>query len=665
MQEAETEFFQEPSDGQFRAREDNLLETVRDNARKDWVLRWYAEDFSWDGLVDQEWFAPDPDNPGRSIKRTLQDYWRVPTETEVKLLYESIKDGRLNFTYPKNCRSEAKKKKFLSERPLSDEALIALDLLIQVGGRYWHVAHAPIYDEAGNIISSYDQNIMWFKNSGQSELFDLRAEKSRPQVPRHAPSVNSQSKQSLAQFSGCQFRFLSVRAAPQTRDTEQHRKDSSFGAQFDWALFQSEVIWSDVNFLRGSSFEDACFVSHARFEYSKFKEISFMDSVFLDEATFTDAEFEGDSFFDAMFILGYASFIDTTFHGTASFDSVKMCGVVHFDGTFFKDTILFSDCIFIEDFSFEAVAAPLVESTDKRRMLLQSLFKDTVFLSEANFQNRLFTEQVDFSRASFYDRAKFYNCTFHPNVTFTPSRFHTLAKTNSVTFDRLGNPLDPSKKVTRVNVAGCPEGMEALIENKRQQTLSATKSSGWFEDREQDFRNLKDHMGKLSATTERQDFHALEIAARMRRATGVTPFEKFIGRFYQLASNYGRNPIRPLIGIAAIFIISVFGTGLLADRLQTGPSAPCLFAWSQPNCEFAVLPNSESQESRIWKEIIAQNAQRTVFPVFRVKSEFGTTKEVEARFPLMSTGLTLLQTGLSIALIFLFLLTIKRRFQMS
>ena len=665
MQEDNTEFVYGSGDEQFQAPEDMLLANLRDNARKSWILRWYAEDFSWEGLANRDWFAPDPDNPGDSIKRTLQDYWRIPSAAEVKLLYDIIEAGTLNVTYPRRCTSKVKKKNFLLERPLSDEALLALDLLIEVDGRYWHAAHTPIYDQAGKTISTYDQNIFWFQNDGQIELFELRAMESQPQTPRHSPSIDNQSKQSLAQFTGCQFRFINVKAEPDTRGTDNQRQNSAFGAQFDWALFQKEIIWNDVDFLIGTSFQDACFISDARFEYSNFKEISFMDSVFLDEATFNDVEFEGDSFFDGTFIIGYTSFIDATFQGTASFDSVKMCGVVQFDGAFFKDTILFSDCLFVEEFSFEAVAAPLVESTDKRRMLLQTLFKDTVFLSEASFQNRLFTEQVDFSRASFYDRAKFYNCTFHPNVTFTPSKFHTLLKKNSVTFDRRGDPLDPAHSATRVNVAECPDGMEALIENKRRQTLNASGSSGWYGDREQDFRNLKDHMGKLSATTERQDFHALEIAARMRRTTGVTLFEKIIGRFYKVASNYGRDPIRPLIGIAAIFVISVLGTGLMADRLQTGPSAPCLFAWSQPQCEFVILPSSGTQESRIWKEVIAQNAQRTVFPVFRIKSEFNTTKDVETRFPLISTTLTLIQTGLSVVLIFLFLLTIKRRFQMS
>jgi len=676
----ESDVVQEASDTSedgFVDRENFLLETVRLNALKDWLSDWYDADYSWEGLKEKPWTAPDPDHPAQGTLSNLQEYWRYPSNTEALNLLELISEKEVSFIFPPSIKelelrgaqfdglAVSEKITYLRSKKLTDDQLIKLELLVKYNGALWHVAHLPVFDRDGEEIDHIGIDNHWLTERGQIELFGNRLKSSSPQSTPIYEEGDSPAPETLAQLKGCVIRHTEPTSMADD-DTDLHTS-TKLGGDHTHALFYSDINWSQATFISGSTFENAFFFGDVTMNDATFKTTDFKTSIFGGDCSFSSVIFEDDAFFMEAIFLGYVSFMWAKFNGPADFEGITVAGVSQFDDAAFSNTIIFSHSIFIEEFSFQATAAPLVETQDKRRMLSQALFKDVTFLGVANFENRLFTEEINFSRASFYEGSRFYNCTFHPNLTFTPSHFHALSKTMSVDLDEAGSSDQSRQKDPQyINISDRPKGFKDLILHQRKQSLASVFMPGWFENLEHDFRNLKDFMGKLSATTERQDFHALELSARMRRTDkAVTVFEKCIGYFYKIASDFGRNTVRPLIGIALVFIVSVFGTALMADSLETGETSPCLFAMSGDHCDFVFIPKTDSREAGMWREIIAENAQRTLFPIFKVKTDFTLSGEITAAYPLRSTFLTLLQAGFSIVLIFLFLLTIKRRFQMS
>ena len=109
-----------------------LTQEEKDKLYADWEAEWAANDFSWEGLKNHKWRAPavfrvsgelSGEGDSEYKESTLQDYWRwslgVPG-------YEN------------------------TERLLTDEELLAADLLQEVDGQLWHIIHLKKTDAAAH-----------------------------------------------------------------------------------------------------------------------------------------------------------------------------------------------------------------------------------------------------------------------------------------------------------------------------------------------------------------------------------------------------------------------------------------------------------------------------------------------------------------------------------
>ena len=645
------------------------LSEIGESALRSWLKGWYSQDFSWESLKRVEWRAPSRDNPNETETLSLQDYWRFPSIAEARRLLDLTKEGVMEVNLPPERRpqrslNDSQWGAAVRSLRLSDDELMALGLLLEYEGRLWHVAHLPVFGEDGSPTAIAAESF-WLKEKNYRELFAQRIQDSKPQ--RIQDGDADLGPQTIAQFQGVQFRY----GLPFSKGVGGQIAKPSYVYCKD-ALFYSRQDWSRTRLGKQSNFANTIFLAEVDLSFSQVDSCELYRSIFCGAVQFVRANFVNDADFDMVQFLSFATFTEAVFNGAAQFSKALFCQVAEFSEIDFKSSLFFSNAMFVDDAMFSAKAEAL--SNDKevpKRTMLQAKFTDVLFFGYAEFDNKLFTDEVDFARTAFFERAKFYNCTFHPNTTFTPSRF--FAVLNKPSFEWLSesngsqNQEQVLNKVIRISLGDYAEGLRELIEVQIGQRTSKENDEGWFENLEQDFRNLKDAMDRLSATSEKQDFHALELSARLRRSDGtVTILDKMVGYFFRYASDFGRNAARPLLGILMVFLSSLLFSGLMAEGVSSPTKEkPCIFVFSGPHCEFSPLPEHSSPEGLIWRQLIADSAQKTVFPVFRLKSDLAISQKIDQTFPLRSTALRLLQSGFSISFLFLFLLTIRRRFQLG
>ncbi|PHR62029.1 MAG: hypothetical protein COA47_05205, partial [Robiginitomaculum sp.] len=141
-----------------------------------------------------------------------------------------------------------------------------------------------------------------------------------------------------------------------------------------------------------------------------------------------------------------------------------------------------------------------------------------LFAQAVDFTDTRFGAKLDFSGANFDGVAMFANCQFHPDSTF-----------NDCTF------------------ALPPNGMNAA-------------------DYQSAFRILRQHMETLRNHGQEMKFARLEMQARERRvgSSDLPNTVRWLSKAYGLFSDYGLNPLRPVLSLAGLFGLAGIGYWVLA-----------------------------------------------------------------------------------------------------
>lgn len=359
-------------------------------------------------------------------------------------------------------------------------------------------------------------------------------------------------------------------------------------------------------------------------------DVLFVNAVFSGKASFRGTAFSGIANFHGARFLGGADFSGANFSETASFRVSDFQHGVNFDGAEFsafanfvnatlsgpdRDVTVFSDSKFATGADFSG--ARFIDGAD---------FLDVQFSGDANFT------ETQFSAATF-----FVMVTFEKDALFRAARFDSLATFRRATFGgrarfsdlRFVDTTDFSDAI--FNVAPEFHGCELHQDTSFAHAEFRDHRGRPHTDAARAYRTLKLAMEQVRATREQALFFRHE--QRSLRLRSDTPRSiKMISWLYEVTSDYGESPIRPLIGLGATFIVFF----LFYFAIQT--SGKPVLTWA------------DSGDSLFF------TAQQ-VFVPFRVFLS-------NPREPLGLILLTALHSILNVGFITLFIIALRRKFRL-
>lgn len=410
-------------------------------------------------------------------------------------------------------------------------------------------------------------------------------------------------------------------------ERERNPADTFFyeGTNFEDAVFAYDAQFVGANFSNGPvRFRNAEFKgSHTDFEGAKFAKeiISFFGTKFFSDATsFELADFAATTtlFESAEFGNHYASFSNATFSGGpaeftgATFDttivdftgSVFNGGHANFDATQFKvNDTYFCDVAFSGGPAIFTAPHPSSREDEKHLDFANIDFRGATFATKVDFGNRAFQGKTYFDGVEFSGVPEFHGCTLHQDTTFP------------------------------------------RIENFRDtQSTGAARA----------YRTLRLAMKQQEAHEEEAMFWALEQRSK-RYSLECNPLENWKNLFnwipwllsgaYALLSNYGLSINRPLIALAVWLFgatpISYFCLRDIVDKLCGSTTYSDLLGFSI------------AQSLRpffIWGDYDDRN----------IRTVFGSDE-----FSFLIKMLATVDSIVSLTLIALFILAVRRRFRMQ
>ncbi|MFP4004906.1 MAG: pentapeptide repeat-containing protein, partial [Alphaproteobacteria bacterium] len=385
---------------------------------------------------------------------------------------------------------------------------------------------------------------------------------------------------------------------------------------------------------------------------------------------------------------GRAVFKSVTFFRPVSFRNAVISGWIICAGCHFYETADFSAALELDEFGREPsknwalINDGTFEGTTEGPTE-EATTESATFHSDAVFINRRFGSGVSFRGVDFRGRVQFQNAQLHPDMTFHGARFRRhrgrapwprLTKS-----DRENTPLRrrieniaftfiwPFRLLWFAFQLYWPFFLRRPrewfrfslipIQPFRRSRLRMQMDAG-TEDLERDYRTLKLAMEENRSRTEESLFFGHELSARLNRCD-VPLLERAFLILYWLVSDFGRSLTRSLFWLAAwqpamVFAYAAFENGgRLPPLARLGDGSIWQFAVQQTTRPFSV-----------WSEFYRRYAAEWAKPYF-CHPEFtaagGTCKSGLLTLQMIGTAHSL---GV-LVLLFLFLVVLRRRFQMN
>ncbi|MFS2317969.1 pentapeptide repeat-containing protein, partial [Maricaulis sp. D1M11] len=609
--------------------------------------KWWAQDFSWAGLAVlnekgdpkhpwQGWsITPDgrvmeredPALPEGSRDATLQDYWRW--------------DGT-------SLRS--------------DDALLEAGLLEDHDGQpRFHICHLPEHWKDGSKSWKSEANCdRWDTLNAELEVrinAASRTEAKRTENWEHDQLIGPDRR---TQLTGGQIRklpFPQLPARSSTNRTPPHSHQRS-KTQSTYHLKADHALW-----LTDANFTDAIFASPADFNHTQFLggNANFINAQFTGGKTnFYKAKFSGGSanFYNVRFSGGHADFYNVQFSGGyADFYNARFFGGdADFQSTSFHYTARFGG------------------SAEQR--------------GATEFSAPGFHHQVSFRKAEFQDTIEFRDCYFsdspgNTQSAFAGARFREVVDLNSAT--RL--PLDAfngavlEKPIllhadaprrsgfddTRTAIRAHIDGLSENARNTQANDLWAALEGGC--------RTLKRAMAQQGDHHREQQFFRMELMARQNRPVRsdayrdgqLTRWDRWAARAYGVFADYGASFLRPLgwvmggaFGLALVYFclgngarlssmpafgFDYGGLALIGHILSTGASESVDLAFQQVFRPFFIWAPGYAETGEGWIQTVKATSHPAWWLVIKI--------------------LATLQSFISIALLFLSGLALRRKFQIG
>ena len=390
-------------------------------------------------------------------------------------------------------------------------------------------------------------------------------------------------------------------------------KKAQFGgnADFEKARFDGDAWFNEAQFRGDAWFFGAQFGARAWFDEAQFS----------DNARFDEARFSGGAFFIEAHFGGYADFREVRFDGDAVFSDATFFENANFEAAIFSNHALFNPAFFKKDANFAGAA----EGIGKPKTI-QDLRLKTVPAENGSFDTKGTVSEPPRPPGNLFGQADFSKGEFHAGADFNNRRFADETLFRGTKF---------LKKAPKFHNAILHQDTDFTGADFRDRSGEAAPA----------YRTLKLAMGQVRAVDEEAMFYALEMECRRKRKD--TPLSvKVFSWLYERAADYGRSFMRPfyrLLGFCGVFF-------LIYLAAFTSNPVP----WDIP------IP---------W-DIAAGVGRFTVAQVVRPFSAFTLTEgvtvgseSVEVSFGLAC--LAAIQSVLSLGLIALFILALRRRFRMG
>ena len=254
-------------------------------------------------------------------------------------------------------------------------------------------------------------------------------------------------------------------------------------------------------------------------------------------------------------------------------------------------------------------------------------FRDVVFEKDAHFRGRRFDASANFDRTVWKGVPDFHLAELHPDTSFV-----------SACFDN--PPLSHRRRA-----AGADRAIRDYVMGRYERA----------------FRSLKLKAEGLRARSVESRFHRLEMVAR-RQSSGTSLPEKLFSRLYDSLSNYGENFILPLGWWALQIVVMGFGYWLVRLPKNVEWNAR-VFSWGWDamllsfNNSIRPFYSSSDGFDRMVISKIPVDAPMFYYWWF--------VEQALKDHSLLFRTMLVAQNLIGIVLIFLFLLAVRRRFQIS
>ncbi len=469
---------------------------------------------------------------------------------------------------------------------------------------------------------------------------------------------------------------------------------------FSKSVFGDQASFSGASFGDRANFESAKFGDKARFIGAKFanganfREATFGDDVNFATATFgDDASFLGATFDGRLLMFGRRSSQQPTFSGLASFKLARFRGPA-----MFGDTSKKRGAAFAGKTNFRA--ATFLDYADFSECEWPENAED----QHGAFEGARFCAVADFSNARFSAFAILDGAVFERMVRFTdPYRIRSKRGWRAV-WSRIvrlwrGVTLQPHPNSPDGVFKDAAKATKAAV--RRDQSLQRAKDYSTAEDKNaherggearwrtlaSGFRTLKLAMEAQSDKDREQRFYRYELKARMRRPS-TRWWEKRVSGLYGLTANYGASIARPFFSLAVMMVAfsalywAVANAAGLPQGAALAPSAVTVqTTHAAQDTEWAAnvwpaLDFSMSQTFRpfgVWwgpgmPEIPAAPGRSEASLEDRLASAPWRVQLAHALGQGWWTAVKFVatvQSLLSVILLFLFALAVRRRFQIS
>jgi hypothetical protein len=350
-------------------------------------------------------------------------------------------------------------------------------------------------------------------------------------------------------------------------------------ARFCNATFMGTVNFGSSIFDGVTNFTSAHFTAEAHFRAVEFTaEVLFNGAQFADKADFSTAVFKRNVNFCHAVFDDFASFYQTTFELPTSFEYAVFQKKALFHCAAFRSNANFGHCIFhltamfiaaefgdlvsFEQSAFHFLALFAAPPEKDKAVLRRSLWMNAYFHASVSFENRIFASAGDFSGATFVRAPEFHGCTLHQAMVFPKMRH--FKDTRSADAAQAYRTLKLGMAAMK---ARQEEGMFFTLE---QRSLRNSALEAWAT-RVRDI--IARSMQRLRRKPQGPSTYKLQLNADREAKVSMGPAEVALSWLYDGASEFGRNPFRPALGVLVVCL----GFALLYAMINgqhVAPNAP-------------------------------------------------------------------------------------------
>ena len=315
--------------------------------------------------------------------------------------------------------------------------------------------------------------------------------------------------------------------------------NTQFGghAMFEKAQFSGDATFEKAQFSGDARFEKAQFSGHARFEKAQFSgDAGFEEAQFRGHAGFEKAQFRGDAGFEEAQFRGYAGFVEAQFRGYAGFVEAQFRGYAWFVEAQFRGHARFVEAQFSDYAWFKEAQFSGYAGFEEAQFRGPATFEKAQFSGDAVFDSTGDTSTPEARRANTFHFVNFENVVFNGSVSFLNRQFLSTTKFKACVFTQA-----PA-------FHNCALHEDTNFDGTKFLDMSS-------EDAVRAYRTLKLAMENVRARQEEAMFYGLEQQSLRKKKD--TPWSVWaMSHLYHLTSNYGQSFLRPLGWLTGITLVA-------------------------------------------------------------------------------------------------------------